>query len=346
MVSRYGHEMLGGRHDGMTAEKVAEQWTVYQSDGITPMPHEDLPLARAICKGEIVKNEELVQINAEGKPLNLLCNAAPLYDGRGHIMGGIVAWRDITEIKLAQQEVRRTARELARSNQDLEQFAYVASHDLKEPLRMVKGFMGLLKSRYQGALDAKANEYIRFAADAATRMQDLIDACWPIPGWGAAARPNPLLSRSAVDAALKNLRASIDESGTVITRDSLPTLQMNPVELTQVFQNLIGNAIKFRREGVAPEVHIGAERMSEVGSGVRDGVREVRGKGQGSGVRNGSLKSEATGPADMAETGVARQPVAARPPLPDTRTLNPDTWLFSVRDNGIGITPEFDRESS
>ena len=66
-----------------------------------------------------------------------------LYDGGGHIMGGIVAWRNITEIKLAQQEVRRAARELARSNQDLEQFAYVASHDLKEPLRMIRGFTGL-----------------------------------------------------------------------------------------------------------------------------------------------------------------------------------------------------------
>jgi hypothetical protein len=134
-----------------------------------------------------------------------------------------------------------------------------------------------------------------------------------------------------VGAALKNLRAGIDGSGAVITRDSLPTLQMNPVELTQVFQNLIGNAIKFRREGVAPEVHIGAERMSG-GRGQEAGVRR-----QGTGGR----KSEATGPADMAETGVAWQPVAARPPLPDTRNLNPDTWLFSVRDNGIGIDSQY-----
>ena len=337
MVSLYGRDMLG-EHEGMKMENVAEQWKVYRSDGVTPITIEDLPLARAIRKGEILKNEEIVQINAEGKPLNLLCNAAPLYDGGGHIMGGIVAWRDITEIKLAQQEVRRAARELARSNQDLEQFAYVASHDLKEPLRMVRGFMGLLKSQYQGALDVKANEYISFATDAAARMQDLIDAllAYSRVGRGGATESVPV--PDVVDAALKNLRASIDESGAVITRDSLPTLQMNPVELTQVFQNLIGNAIKFRQEGVALEVHIGAERMSGVrgqGSGVRS---------QGSGVRGqetGSLKSEAIGPADMAETGIAWQPVAARPPLPDTRNLNSDTWLFSVRDNGIGIEPQF-----
>ena len=143
----------------------------------------------------------------------------------------------------------------------------------------------------------------------------------------------------AVDAALKNLRAGIDESGATIVRDPLPTIEANELELIQVFQNLIGNAIKFKRKGVAPKVHIGAERMP--------GVKSGRVRGQGSGVRSqgtGSRKSEA-GPADMAETGVAWQPVAARPPLPDTRNLIPDTWLFSVRDNGIGIEPRVRREN-
>ena len=156
----------------------------------------------------------------------------------------------------------------------------------------------MLKSQYQSALDAKANEYISFATDAAARMQDLIDAllAYSRVRCGGATESVPV--PDVVDAALKNLRASIDESGAVITRDSLPTLQMNLVELTQMFQNLIGNAIKFRQEGVAPEVHIGAERMSGVRgqeSGVRSQGSGVRSQGSGSGKRKPEIGSQSRG---------------------------------------------------
>ena len=105
MVSRYGQEILGGAHDRMTAEEVADQWKVFKKDGKTPVETADLPLSRAILKGETILNEEIVQVNARGQALSLLCNAAPIRDNSGIITGGIVAWRDITERKRLVEEL-------------------------------------------------------------------------------------------------------------------------------------------------------------------------------------------------------------------------------------------------
>ena len=108
MVSRHGRELLGGRHDGLIIPEVAGRWKVYQADGATPMADEDLPLASAIRSGDIVRDAELVQVNARGDRLSLLCNAAPIKDGDGRILGGVVAWRDITERVEAEHALRRS----------------------------------------------------------------------------------------------------------------------------------------------------------------------------------------------------------------------------------------------
>jgi PAS domain S-box-containing protein len=122
MVSRYGREILGGTHEGITAEEVAQKWTIFQEDGRTPMAAHDLPLVRAIMNGEVVRDAEVVQKNVEGRYLPLLCNAAPIRDSEGSILGGIVAWRDITELKKRESELNklnRTLRALNGSNQAL-----------------------------------------------------------------------------------------------------------------------------------------------------------------------------------------------------------------------------------
>ncbi len=106
MVSRYGEQLAGGPHAGLTAEAVVAQWKVYHQDGVTPMAHDDLPLVRAIQRGEIITNAELVQVGADGRRLSLLCNAAPLRDETGTVVGAIAAWRDISQLKRAEAALR------------------------------------------------------------------------------------------------------------------------------------------------------------------------------------------------------------------------------------------------
>jgi PAS domain S-box-containing protein len=110
LVSRHGRELLGGLHEGLTIEAVADRWKVFHADGVTPMATDDIPLTRAMRKGEVVRNQELVQVNAEGHPVPLLCNAAPILDGGGRITGGVVAWLDITARMQAEQALRMSER--------------------------------------------------------------------------------------------------------------------------------------------------------------------------------------------------------------------------------------------
>lgn len=188
--------------------------------------------------------------------------------------------REQRDLVRAQQSLEESIAELARSNADLQQFAYVASHDLQEPLRMVASYTQLLARRYKGKLDSDADEFIGYAVDGAIRMQRLI---------------NDLLTYSRVTAqdkvfesvdcnglleeALSNLRVAVEENRAVVTHDPLPTVMADGGQLGQLFQNLIGNAIKFRGKE-PPQVYVSAER------------------------RTGE-------------------------------------WLFSVRDNGIGVDPQY-----
>ncbi|MES2503418.1 MAG: ATP-binding protein [Myxococcota bacterium] len=157
----------------------------------------------------------------------------------------------------------RTA-ELARSNQELQQFAYIASHDLQEPLRMVSSYLQLLKKRYQGKLDQSGDEYIHFAVDGALRMKQLINDLLEYSRVGTQRKP-PVLTQTetTVDHALSNLKVAIEESDTVITRDPLPAVMADDVQLERLFQNLIGNAIKYRLKDRAPQIHISAKKSDQ-----------------------------------------------------------------------------------
>ncbi len=190
--------------------------------------------------------------------------------------------RVINEHKRAEKELKHYSAELKRSNEELQHFAYVASHDLQEPLRMISSYLQLIKRRYKGKLDADADEFIAYAVDGADRQQKMINALLEysrVDSFGKlfeSADCEVILER-----ALTNLVVAINESGAVISHDSLPTVMADDTQLLQVFQNLITNAIKFRGNE-PPHVHISARH-------------------------------------------------------------NENEWIFSVRDNGIGIDPEYNK---
>ncbi len=204
---------------------------------------------------------------------------SPIKDDGGEIIGAAHILRDITARKKAEEALSEKSEELARSNQELEQFAYVASHDLQEPLRMVSSYVQLLARRYKGKLDQDADEFIAFAVDGATRMQRLINDLLLYSRVGTRGKPfEPTDSYQALAAALDNLQLAIQEAGATVTHDPLPAVMADGSQLVQLFQNLIGNAIKF---------HGSEKPLVHVGVAPQDGG-----------------------------------------------------WLFSVRDNGIGIAPE------
>jgi PAS domain S-box-containing protein len=185
-----------------------------------------------------------------------------------------------TQLQTEIEERKQAAEELSRSNRDLEQFAYVASHDLQEPLRIVAGYLQLLERRYKSQLDSNADEFIQFAVDGAARMQNLISDLLAYSRVGTQARQlSPVDCNAILDRALANLRRTLEESGAVVHHDPLPTVNGDATQLVQLLQNLIGNAIKFRSDR-PPEIHVTVEKQ--------DGH-----------------------------------------------------WLFSVRDNGIGIEPQY-----
>ncbi|WP_321932191.1 sensor histidine kinase [Paraburkholderia guartelaensis] len=171
---------------------------------------------------------------------------------------------DITERKRAEQELINRTEELARSNHDLEQFAYVASHDLQEPLRAVAGPLQLLQRRYQGRLDARADEFIAHAVDGATRMQKLIDDLLAYSRVGRPGVTRELTDCGAVlDQALRSLSVVIHESDALISRMHLPTVLGIPTQLSLLFQNLVGNAIKFRHPERAVRIDIRARHEGD-----------------------------------------------------------------------------------
>jgi PAS domain S-box-containing protein len=234
--------------DELPEEEIARYYgDTYQKSALTEMAYEDEVFFPDLGEG--------------GKWL--FFTAAPLRDRHGNAIGAIETFQDITERKRAEGELKRTLSDLKRSNTDLEQFAYVASHDLQEPLRMVTGYMQLLERRYIGKLDSDADVFIGFAVDGANRMQILINDLLTYSRVGTRGKPlTPTDCETLLPQTLSNLKVSIGDSGAVITYNALPTVMADGSQLAHVFQNLIGNAIKFKGED-APRIHIAAEQKGD-----------------------------------------------------------------------------------
>ncbi len=248
-------------HDPEALPEVMERWT------------------RSIATGERFEMEFPLR-GRDGTFRQFLTLAVPLRNQAGQVVQWFGTNTDISAQKVVEAELAHRAAELARSNSDLEQFAYVASHDLQEPLRAVGGCVQLLKRRYEGRLDERADELIGHAVDGAIRMQKLIDDLLAFSRVGT--RPGQRQatdSGGALMSALSNLSGLLRETNATITNDPMPMVATDPTQLVSLFQNLIGNALKFRGTNT-PHIHVGA---------ARDGQR----------------------------------------------------WEFSVRDNGLGIEPQY-----
>lgn len=234
---------------------------------------------RAVATGETYDVEHRVQ-RADGSFRWYLSRGVTVRDPSGRIVKWFGTATDVHERKLAEEAVRQAARELARSNRDLEQFAYVASHDLQEPLRAVSGYVQLLQKRCGDNLDEKALHYIAGASEGALRMQSLIHDLLAYSRVGTHGKAFATTDLNAVlDQTLSDLRPRVNETGATVTRDSLPKLLVDATQIRQLLQNLLGNALKFRGQA-PPVIHVGAERQA-------------------------------------------------------------DRWMISVRDNGVGIEPQY-----
>src|SRR5579871_3972345 len=186
-----------------------------------------------------------------------MMRSIPVKDEQGRVERWFGTSTDIHETKLLQFDLQR-------ANRDLEQFAFSASHDLQEPLRSVKVYSELLANRYANRLDDDANEFITYLRNGATRMETLLHDLLAYTQAAKLERTADITdARQALDAALSNLSSAISETGGVVTSEPLPSVPMDATHLQQLFQNLIGNAIKYRSPERQPVVHVAAERQGE-----------------------------------------------------------------------------------
>jgi two-component system, chemotaxis family, sensor kinase Cph1 len=209
-----------------------------------------------------VQDYELAVRHRDGHTTPVLYNASVYRDENGEVVGVFAAARDITERKRAGEALQKYTQELARSNADLQQFAYVASHDLQEPLRMVASFTQLLARRYQGKLDADADEFIGYAVDGARRMQALINDLLAYSRVSTRSKEYAIVDcEAALEDVLGNLQTVIDETKAQVTHDPLPKVWADSWQLAQLLQNLLGNALKFRGSA-PPRVHLSAQNSN------------------------------------------------------------------------------------
>ncbi|MCA9187221.1 MAG: PAS domain S-box protein [Planctomycetales bacterium] len=219
-------------------------------------------IMQKVVGGVLVDNAETTRRCKDGTLIDVSLTVSPIRDESDVVIGASVIARDITQRKAAEKTLAQYACELEKSNHELEQFAYVASHDLKEPLRMVASFTGLLAEEYRGKLDANADRYIDFATNGAKRMAALIDDLLNYSRVGRMDAPFRAIGLGdMLQHVVDDLRTSIEETQAEISLpEETPRVKGSPTRLRQLFQNLMGNALKFRHPDRPPIIQISCQQ--------------------------------------------------------------------------------------
>ncbi len=259
IVNRTFLKEYGYNHESEVVGKTCHEVTHHKSEVCAP-PNDICPLVETVRTGAYSVQEH-IHYGKGGERIFVEVSTSPIEDEQGNLVQVVHVQRNITERKIAEEKLKHYAVKLERSNKELEQFAHIVSHDLQEPLRVVSGFAQLLSQKYKGKLDQKADEYLSFIVSSATRMSDLIRDLLNYSRVGSRQRPlEPVDCNSVLKKALENLKASTEESGAVIESGPLPTVLVDEVQLIQLFQNIIGNSIKYR-SGEQPHISIMAEQI-------------------------------------------------------------------------------------
>ncbi len=265
-VNHAAGEMTGWEPDALVGREQHAVLHHHRADG-SPYPAEACPIHQTLRDGQERRVADEVFWRKDGSSFPVEYVAAPMW-AEDAIVGAVVVFQNVADRVAAEQALQRYADDLEERNAELEQFAYVASHDLQEPLRMVSSFLQLLQRRYADQLDETADEYIAYAVDGAKRMQKLIQDLLSYSRVGTRGKAfKPVDMNRTAETVLTDLGPALDEAGATVEAGDLPTVAADETQMRQLLQNLVANAVKFRAEA-APVVRISAEQAEDAGRAV------------------------------------------------------------------------------
>ena len=263
-VSRYGCELLGVSREQLQQiplDQLPDLLHLYHLDGETRAEGDEMPLLRASY--QVIRDEEWILRQPGRQAVYVVINAGPILDSEGAMIGSVIVWHDMTRQHHAEQQARDYAEQLERSNRDLQDFASVVSHDLQEPLRKVRMFGNLLKEQFSEQLASEGFDYIERMQNATQRMQKMIDDLLAYSRVSMQAREFTSVDiKRVVEGVLVDLEGRLQESGGVVEVGALPVIYADAMQMQQLFQNLISNALKYHRPDTPPVVRISATGAS------------------------------------------------------------------------------------